>query len=341
VNLNPSRGRRRRARALPGALLVVSMAIVVAMVGAATASAAKQATVCPSGCAFTTIAAALAAAEDGDRITIAPGTYAGGFTIAKSVKLKGAGADETTIEGGGPVVTVAEGVDVEIVHLAITGGGGGDQSSQEGGGIRNAGELTLKDVVVAGNVASFLSGEGFGGGIYNGPTGDLTVTGSTIRENTAASGFGGGIYNEGIAKVRTTSIVGNGARTGGGVFGGSGAAETAIVTSRVADNFAEGGGGIAGDDLQVTGSLVTGNSAAVGAGFSGNGVIRATVFTGNRAAVFGGGLSVFGPVDLRGSIVTGNTAGAQGGGIFIGVPGALEVRRSLIAGNTPDDCVGC
>jgi len=165
-------GRRRRVRMLLGALLAVSATAVVAVVGPASASATRQAKVCPSGCSFTTISAALAAARDGDKITVAPGTYAGGFTIEKSVTLKGAGAGDTVIAGGWPVITVAAGTDVEIKDVTVTGGGGEGGETELGGGIRNAGELTVAQSTIERNVASRLSGEGQGGGIYNEATGD-------------------------------------------------------------------------------------------------------------------------------------------------------------------------
>lgn len=75
--------------------------LLVALLGAGRASAATL-TVCPSGCAFSQIAPALAAAGNGDTIAIGAGSYAGGFTIAKNVRLVGAGAGVTTINGGGP-----------------------------------------------------------------------------------------------------------------------------------------------------------------------------------------------------------------------------------------------
>src|SRR6185503_18240633 len=47
----------------------------------ATPVRAETRTVCPSGCDFTTIAAALQAAADGDTISIGEGTYTGGLEI--------------------------------------------------------------------------------------------------------------------------------------------------------------------------------------------------------------------------------------------------------------------
>jgi nitrous oxidase accessory protein NosD len=73
--------------------------------GASSASAATL-TVCPSGCPYTQIAPAVAAASSGDTVDVAGGTYHGGFTIDKNLTLSGAGAEETTIRGGGPVITV-------------------------------------------------------------------------------------------------------------------------------------------------------------------------------------------------------------------------------------------
>ncbi|MGO8723031.1 MAG: hypothetical protein ACLQRM_09895, partial [Acidimicrobiales bacterium] len=58
------------------------------------------------GCAYTQIAPAIAAASNGDTISVGPGTYLGGFTIDENLTLNGAGAQRTIISGGGPVITV-------------------------------------------------------------------------------------------------------------------------------------------------------------------------------------------------------------------------------------------
>src|SRR5439155_3346966 len=73
--------------------------------------------------------AAVDAAHDGDTIAFAPGTHAGGVTIDVIVDLVGAGAGATTIEGGGPVLTIGVGQQfppaeptVSIRGVTITGG---------------------------------------------------------------------------------------------------------------------------------------------------------------------------------------------------------------------------
>src|SRR4249919_3008369 len=94
----------RRSR-LAGGVLALATALVLTAVAAGPASAATL-KVCPTGCPYTTIPDALAAAADGDTIQVGAGVYAGGFQISKSVRLRGAGANLTTISGGGPVIHV-------------------------------------------------------------------------------------------------------------------------------------------------------------------------------------------------------------------------------------------
>jgi pectin methylesterase-like acyl-CoA thioesterase len=80
--------------------VAVLAAVAASVLMAAAPAAAATLTVCPTGppvCEFATVQAALAAAHDGDRILIAPGTYAGGFTVGKSVSLIGAGEGQTTV----------------------------------------------------------------------------------------------------------------------------------------------------------------------------------------------------------------------------------------------------
>src|SRR5438093_13715249 len=82
--------------------------ILLALIGAGVAAAtADAATLCVGGPAcFTTIQDAVDAAQDGDTITIASGTYAGGITIHVSVDVRGAGAGATVFQGRGPVLTI-------------------------------------------------------------------------------------------------------------------------------------------------------------------------------------------------------------------------------------------
>src|SRR5262245_21756540 len=105
------------------------IAVVTGTVAIAPTGASWARTLCVGdgkGCA-STIQSALSAARDGDVISIGAGTYRGPLVITKSVRLAGAGADATTIRGGGPVVSVGEFLaarppTVVIAGVTITGG---------------------------------------------------------------------------------------------------------------------------------------------------------------------------------------------------------------------------
>ena len=109
--------------------VVVATAIICSSVisGASPASAATL-NVCKSGCSYTQIAPAVAAATSGDTIRIGPGSYIGGISIDKNLQLMGAGPGATTLKGGGgSVLTIGSfGATTEptvsISGVTITGG---------------------------------------------------------------------------------------------------------------------------------------------------------------------------------------------------------------------------
>src|SRR5262245_1401795 len=152
------------------------------LVEAGAATAGKNLSVCSTGCQFTTLAAAVAAASSGDKIKLDAGTFDGGVTIDKNISLVGSGAEDTTITGSSPIVAIGSGATATISSLTITGGSTGSGDGF-GGGIANAGTLVLRDSTVTGNTALLK-----GGGIYN--SGHLSVFKSTVSGNaTAGTGF--------------------------------------------------------------------------------------------------------------------------------------------------------
>src|SRR5262245_64942099 len=102
------------------ALVMIATAAALAGSGSGHTLAAPVCVSGGHGC-YSTIQAAVAAAVDGDRITVAPGTYAGGVVIGKSVELRGAGADRTVIGGGGPVLTIASPSAANTPTVSIAG----------------------------------------------------------------------------------------------------------------------------------------------------------------------------------------------------------------------------
>jgi hypothetical protein len=186
----------------------------------------------------------------------------------------------TTIDGGG-LITLSGGgavriftVDdwstaLEVRNLTIADGHA--QSSGEwpfgiGGGIYNAGALTLTNCVLSDNSE---------GGIAN--NGTLTLTNCTLSGNTAGVDRGGGIYNWGTATLTNCTLSGNAAGVGGG--GALFNHDTASLTNCTLSENARGPGvaivsylfctlGCSGGPLTLTNTIIT-ESAGKGAAHPG------------------------------------------------------------------------
>lgn len=156
-------------------------------------------------------------------------------TLARDMTISGPGASQLTVRrstGQFRIFTI-DGPAVVIEGLTIRGG---LLPTGSGGGVASLrGSLTLRNAVLAGNVAER------GGGLYV-AAGTATVERSTIHGNTAvyASGGGaggGGIYNLAALTITNSTVSGNvthGSRGAGIVTGG--AQLTTIANSTFADN---------------------------------------------------------------------------------------------------------
>jgi hypothetical protein len=297
-------------------------------------------------------------AADGDAITFGvTGTInLTGFlpVLTHSISIEGPGAGLMTVrrDTGGDynIFTVDYGPTVSISGLTITNG---SVTNLDGGGIVNAGTLTLTDCLLSGNSAGGFA-EAFGGGIYN--LGTLTVSNCTISGNTAfaggayiyENGYGGGIYNEGTLTVSDCTITGNSANghddspgyAGAGFGGGIDNAGTLTLSnSTVAGNHASGdlGGGAYGD-----GAYGGGIFNGISYGFRGDLIVNYSTISGNTALassydrVSGNGGGIFNQgtltVTISNSTLSGNSAGSAGGGIDNA--GTLTVSDSTLAGNS-------
>jgi len=313
-------------------LLAGLVGLAAATIGSEQASAATV-TVCPSGCAFSQIAPALAAASDGETISIAAGTYSGGFTVDVSVKLAGAGADQTIISGGGPVLTIgqifaASEPTVSIDGVTITGGvtrsspestpfTGKDGVWAAGGGVEippNAGfsggaTVTITNSVITGNLVAPTATQPFGPPCPGG--GNCPFAGA----------FGGGIDSWGTVYLANTTVSDNRVGSASGLSLLASDAEGAGIRSWLAD-------------LTISNSVVNGNQAAAAAP---NGR-----FAGPGGIFFGGGT-----LTITNSSVASNSAtlaaafpssvqlAAATGGIHIeGNAHVATISNSTISGNS-------
>jgi NHL repeat len=237
-------------------------------------------------------------------IIVAAGRYDENVSISTGpITISGAGAGVTLVNGGysGSVFTVAKGATVTITDLAIAFG-----SADNGGGVDNAGNLTLQRDSVTGNAANMS-----GGGIYN--TGTLEVDDSTISAGQAHI-LGGGIASD----IGSTATLVRDAITRNTVFGSG--------------IYGAGGAGIGeyGATLSVRDSTITDNvlkNTGVGGGITAIFGFSPTTLVGDTIAFnqapSGGGLAL--PTSVGLAFPTINNFGVSAG--------------TIIAGNQGGDCL--
>ena len=225
--------------------------------------------------------------------------------------------------GGSARLTI---VNCTIDRNSITGAGGG------GAGIyNNSGTVEMIGSTVTANIV-YLSGSGiqYGGGIYNGLDGTLSIRDSVISGHSIPEpapdhlGYGAGIYNLGAAEItRSTITNNNGSLEGGGVFtqGSLMISSTVISSNRV---FANGGGISNRGPLTIVDSTISDNAAfhkGIGTGggiFSSGGlltIVNSTISGNQTSAVSSLGM------------------GSGGGGIYFG-SGQGRIENSTFSNNS-------
>jgi Domain of unknown function (DUF4347) len=181
----------------------------------------------------------------------------GQLTINDNVTILGTGASQLTVSGNNASrVFEISGVGTDAIFDSLTIANGNDS----GLSIDNNTILSLTNSTVSNNTTSQN-----GGGIVN--SGVLNLTNSTVSGNTTSQS-GGGIFNSetGILSLNNSSVSGNSASLlGGGIY------HIHILNlnnSTVSDNQASLGGGIANSgsafyssSATVTNSTISGNKA--------------------------------------------------------------------------------
>jgi hypothetical protein len=363
--------RRLLATGALAAVIAVSSALAGSPAfGAHRAGSAAAAALCVSskpGC-FATIQAALDAAHDGDVVQVGPGTYPGGLTIERSIKLAGAGVGATVISGGGPVLTIgsigaASEPTVQISGVAITGG------------VSRTSPVSIPFVGKAGVFAT-------GGGVEIVPNADftggatVTITNSLISSNRAAptdtvdSGLdcpggdcpfafagGGGIDSWGPLTLINTTVRDNKIGSASGVSDLASDAEgggilmnrsaLTVINSTLSGNecaaagpngrFAEAGAIMTfGASMSITNSTLTDNSATLEASLpnsvetlANSGAIHLTDLVAT-ATIVNSTIS-------RNSVTMTNTVGdsvAFSAAVHVDLGVAFTLANSVVAGNS-------
>lgn len=268
-----------------------------------------------------------------------------GFAITRGRRFEGGGVfnsgvftlTDSTVSDCAAVAGAAGVLNTGTMQITRSAVSNNMVSTGLGGGITNVEQasMTLTDSLVSGNSAGLE-----GGGILN--AGTLSVIDSNISGNNA-SGEGGGIYcRAGEATLTNTEISENEAvRPGGGARLLEGASMT-LIDSTVSDNTALSGGGIdSGGTLSLVNSSVSGNTAASpdagrGGGIASGGpltLVDSTVT--ENVAPFAGGLFIIeSTAELQGTTVSANESGSSGGGIVGFSNSELILTNSTVTDNT-------
>jgi len=280
---------------------------------------------------YTTVQAAVDAANNGDDIRVAGGTYTGVSArqsvtqvvyISKTVTIRGGyttgnwdTADPDTnltildAQGQGRVLYITGEIRPTIEGLRITGGnafelGGHPGGKDAGGGVYiSTASASISNSRVYDNIAQY------GGGLYLNSSA-ATLTGNRVQGNTAQAlweaGSGGGLYlyHSSDANVAGNRVEDN---TASGYWGGTG-----------------GGGGLYLDysDAVLSGNTITANTTYFDGGglylYHSDGTLRGNTIVANTADFNGGGLYLDeSDAKLSGNTVTSNTAFDDGGGLYL------------------------
>lgn len=207
-----------------------------------------------------------------------------------SLTIRGTGNNRLTINGNNAsrIISISDNAVVNIDHIRFTGGSGvGAANTGRGGALYNNGGTTvISNCVFAGNTGAN------GGAMNNATAGTLTIRDSVLAGNIATS-VGGALQNFSTSTMHiiNTAITGNScgtSSTGGGAMQGNGAITMTNVTLSGNSTLASGGAiYYNGTGLTMTNTTITANTSGTNAGgfhksiTTNNANIRNSIIAGN------------------------------------------------------------
>jgi|HubBroStandDraft_2_1064218.scaffolds.fasta_scaffold21281_2 predicted outer membrane repeat protein len=299
---------------------------------------------------------AISATENGS-ITVQGGTFSGNSAANGGAISSYTGAGNLTVTdatfsgnsatyAGGAIYTNEAAGNTTVTGSTFTKNKAGDI----GGAIYNFFDMEVSASRFNANQATS------GGAIFNNALGGDNLTGVTMYGNSATQDGGGIATFDTDLLLANSHIAGNHAgNEGGGIYQdeSEGQIGLKLTSTTVQGNTAGTGGGVynADDVAALTGSLVEGNQATTdGGGIYNDGVplgfgtvnLGTTTVSGNKAGADGGGVyneGGFGIVTATGSTITRNTAAVTGGGIYEAPSaGTVTLTSSPVQHNKPDNC---
>jgi hypothetical protein len=242
-----------------------------------------------------------------------------GFTIRNGVAFDPANPDGATSSGGG--IRDQGNADLTLTDMIVAG----NRATAEGGGVsmenalaNTSWTLTLNATTISNNHAGDS-----GGGIDTDGKGTVVTNAGTLFTLNTCLNQGAGMFLDAIGTdsanltMTRTTVNGNSAQRGpAGGIGNAGNGSVTMTLSTVADNFSGGMGGGFGD-VNNLGTLT----------------ISYCDFFNNSAASNGGGIAAGGPsTTITRTLIQTNSSAGSGGGLFANGT-TLAVTRSTIAHN--------
>ncbi len=303
--------------------------------------------VCPSGCPYDNVQNAVDAANEGDFIKVAEGTYTGvseredvtqTVYLSKTLTIQGGYTTSNWItpypevnitkldaQGQGRVLYINGHLSPLIAGLHITGGNAiGREPSQQGGGVyMNADWNWDEEPTVFKNNHIYGNTALEGGGVFN------AGRGANYDENTFSSNIaqmaGGGLAGRWGLHIMRNSFEGNSASLGGGlaILWGDAVLQGNTFTS---NNAGDSGGGlfVYDSNLESEADSFISNSAQHGGGLA---IIRDPY---QQSWIY---------VELVNTLIANNQASVEGSGIYIsGI--LLHLWHATLVSNTGGDGSG-
>jgi hypothetical protein len=281
-------------------------------------SAADTCDICPTGCPYTTVAAAIAAAAPGATLRIGAGTYDEDLTVGKDLTLTNCNGESVTLRNAtpatrtitfdptAPITTLLTISNLQITTSTPNDGGGGIEgfgnltlngttrifgcSNGEGGAVRigdGSTNFTLTmtdDAEISENLC-----DSYGGGVFIDSYGSMIMNGhAAVKNNGDGGSNGGGIYlyyGATLEMSENAVVSGNDGDMGGGVFlyGGSTMIMTMNDNATVTGNTAYQAGGVFVDTaaslIMLDSSTISSNKATSGSGAGGVHVSPTAIMT--------------------------------------------------------------
>jgi len=254
-----------------------------------------------------TIQAAISAANNGDTVLVAPGTYVENINFG--------GKAITVTSSGGPSVTMIDGGAQGSVVTFSTGEG-------------------LTSVLNGFTVRNGLRNGLFGGGIYI-ASASPTITGNIITGNHAAAGCGIYVYG-GSPLIQNNTITAND-QTGAGDGGDGGGGIVVSGTSSAPSNPQ-----IIGNTIKNNSVAAGGFGGGISVDYFSSPLIQGNLIQANVAYNFGGGVALWSynsPILVQ-NLIVGNTslAGGSGGGLYVSPDdNPVRIINNTIAANSAYD----